>query len=119
MLIGDGGVAAGLQAFMLAGDTRAQAWVLALLQDEQPARAFGRALLESRTRPPSAAPPRGRQVCNCLDVSEPQIVAALGAATGSADERLAQLQLRLQCGTECGSCLPALRTMVRASLAPA
>jgi assimilatory nitrate reductase catalytic subunit len=113
---GAGGDAAGLQAFMLAGDTRAQAWVLALLQDEQPAAAFGRALLESRSRPPTAAAPRGRQVCNCLDVSEPNILAALGTASGSAEARLAQLQAKLKCGTECGSCLPALRTLVRDSL---
>ena len=116
---GAGGEAACLQAFMLAGDTRAQAWVLALLQDEQPAQAFGRALLESRSKPPMAAPPRGRQVCNCLDVSEPQIVAVLATATGAAEARLAQLQDGLKCGTSCGSCLPALRTMVRDSLAAA
>jgi assimilatory nitrate reductase catalytic subunit len=117
--MGDGGEAATLQAFLLAGDTRAQAWVLALLQDEQPARSFGRALLESRSKPPMAAPPRGRQVCNCLDVSEPQILAVLAAATGSAELRLQQLQAGLKCGTSCGSCLPALRTMVRDSLAAA
>ena len=113
---GEGGEAASLQAFLLAGDTRAQAWVLALLQDEQPARSFGRALLESRSKPPMAAPPRGRQVCNCLDVSEPQILAVLSTATGSAEARVAQLQDTLKCGTSCGSCLPALRTMVRDSL---
>jgi assimilatory nitrate reductase catalytic subunit len=117
MRIGEGGEGAGLQAFLLAGDTRAQAWVLALLQDEQPARAFGRALLESRSQPPTAAPPRGRQVCNCLDVSEPQILAALACADESAEGRLAHLQATLKCGTSCGSCLPALRTMVRDSLA--
>jgi assimilatory nitrate reductase catalytic subunit len=117
--IGAGEDAAGLQAFMLAGDTRAQAWVLALLQDEQPARAFGRALLESRSQPPGAAAPRGKQVCNCLDVSEPQIVQFLAGASGPAEARLAALQRALECGTRCGSCLPALRTMVRASVSTA
>jgi assimilatory nitrate reductase catalytic subunit len=111
--------AATLQAFLLAGDTRAQAWVLALLQDEQPARSFGRALLESRSKPPGAAVPRGLQVCNCLDVSEPQIMAVLGTASGSPESRLAQLQATLKCGTSCGSCLPALRTMVRDSVVAA
>ncbi|KNZ33722.1 MAG: nitrate reductase [Methylibium sp. NZG] len=119
MRIEDGGEAAGLQAFLLAGDTRAQAWVLALLQDEQPARSFGRALLESRSQPPGAAVPRGRQVCNCLDVSEPHILAALANASGSAEARVAQLQATLKCGTSCGSCLPALRTMARDSMTAA
>ncbi len=119
MLIGPGDDATALQAFMLAGDTRAQAWVLALLQDKQPARSFGRALLENRSKPPTAAPPRGRQVCNCLDVSEPRIIAVLSGASGSAEQRLARLQAQLKCGTECGSCLPALRSLVRDALVAA
>ena len=34
-----------LEAFLLAGDTRAEAWIKALLQDQLPAQAFGRQLL--------------------------------------------------------------------------
>jgi len=34
-------------------------------------------------------------------------------------ERLARLQAELKCGTDCGSCLPALRTLVRDTVAMA
>ena len=101
-----------LEAFLLAGDASAASWVLALLKDNLPARAFGQALLSGRAIPTSAVPQRAPQVCNCFDVGRDAIVDALATCSGSADARLAQLQRRLQCGTQCGSCLPALRTLV-------
>ena len=47
------------------------------------------------------------------------IVAALAQCTGSEDERLHAVQARLRCGTQCGSCLPALRALVRQTAATA
>ena len=109
-----------LEAFLLAGDTRAEAWVLPLLQQREPAQAFGRALLAASATPPVAVVARGKQICSCLDVTEPQIAAALARLDGSPDERLASLQRELRCGTQCGSCLPSLRTLVRTTaVAPA
>ncbi|TSE27140.1 nitrate reductase [Tepidimonas aquatica] len=105
-----------LEAFLLAGDTRAERWVRALLHDELPAQAYGRALLVPSAEPPSALAPRSRQVCTCLNVTESDIVATLAQCHGSAEERLAQLQAQRRCGTQCGSCLPELRRLVRASL---
>ena len=102
-----------LQAFVLAGDIQAAGWVSALLMDDLPAQGYGRALLAGTALPPLAVPARGVQVCNCLDVTEPQIVAALERCSGTADARLAQLQTALKCGTQCGSCLPALRRQVQ------
>jgi assimilatory nitrate reductase catalytic subunit len=103
---------AALDAFMLAGDAGAASWVLTLLKDSLPARAFGQALLSGRASPPRAVPQRAPQVCNCFDVGRDTIVDALATCSGNADARLVQLQRRLQCGTQCGSCLPALRTLV-------
>ncbi len=102
-----------LDGFLLAGDTAAQDWVLALLKDGQPARGFGRALLTNTANPLGVAPRRGAQVCTCFDVREPEILATLARCQGNVDERLAQLQGQLRCGTNCGSCLPALRKLVR------
>jgi assimilatory nitrate reductase catalytic subunit len=62
-------------------------------------------------------PERGAQVCSCFDVTAPQIEAELTRCSGTPDARLAQLQAQLRCGTNCGSCLPQLRSMVRASSA--
>jgi assimilatory nitrate reductase catalytic subunit len=87
--------------------------VLALLQQRQPAAAFGRALLAASRQPPQPVTERSPQVCACHDVSEARIVAALARAVGSADERLQTLQRSLRCGTDCGSCLPAVKTLVQ------
>jgi assimilatory nitrate reductase catalytic subunit len=100
-----------LTAFMLAGDASAEAWVRTLMQDQAPVQHLAAQLLR-----PGAAPPglvtKAVQVCNCFDVSHTQITESLATCEGSANERLAQLQSRLKCGTLCGSCLPALRQLV-------
>ncbi|MBE2245515.1 MAG: molybdopterin-dependent oxidoreductase, partial [Burkholderiaceae bacterium] len=102
-----------LRAFVLAGDTAADDWVLELLRERAPAAAFGRALLAASRQPPQALAPRSPQVCACHDVSERRIVQTLSTLQGGADARLQALQQRLRCGTQCGSCLPALRGLVQ------
>jgi assimilatory nitrate reductase catalytic subunit len=54
-------------------------------------------------------------VCTCFNVTDLAIQAELGRCTGSPEERLASLQGALKCGTNCGSCLPELKRMVRAT----
>ena len=102
-----------LQAFLLAGDTRAEAWITPLLQQQLPAQAYGRALLSPGAAAPGSAPMpvRERQVCSCFDVSQSRIVVALNGAAGSPNERLARVQSQLRCGTQCGSCLPELKRL--------
>jgi assimilatory nitrate reductase catalytic subunit len=56
--------------------------------------------------------PRSRQICTCFDVDEARVVARLQGCPGNAAERLASLQAELRCGSNCGSCLPALRALV-------
>jgi assimilatory nitrate reductase catalytic subunit len=113
MHLSGAGAATRLEGFLLAGDISAEAWVRPLLQGELPAQAYGRTLLIPGAKPPLAVAPRGRQVCSCFDVSESQIGATLAATTGAPEVRLAQLQGALKCGTQCGSCLPELRRLVR------
>jgi assimilatory nitrate reductase catalytic subunit len=57
---------------------------------------------------------RGKQVCACFNVSDLAISGHLARCSGSPQERLASLQKTLQCGTNCGSCVPELQRMVRA-----
>jgi assimilatory nitrate reductase catalytic subunit len=116
MRLAEDGESSPLQAFVLAGDIRARDWVLPLWRDAQPARALGTRLLAASPQAPAAFKPRGAQVCSCFDVGEAQIRATLATLQGPADARLAQLQQRLQCGTNCGSCKPALRMLVGQSL---
>ena len=103
-----------VEALLLGGDTSAESWLKAVLQDEQPAQAYGRLLLLPGAKPPTAVPARGRQVCTCFDVGEAAITATLAALGGDDDSRLASLQAKLQCGTNCGSCIPELRRLLRA-----
>jgi len=105
-----------LNAFVLAGDTSAQAWIKTLLQDELPAQAYGRLLLLPSARPPVAVQARGKQICTCFNVTESAISDKLATCTGNEDQRLGQLQAALQCGTNCGSCLPEVKRMVRFSI---
>ena len=104
-----------LEGFLLAGDTSAEPWIKALLQDQLPAQAYGRQLLRPGAAAPAGVAARGRTVCSCLGVTETAITAQLAAAEGADGERLAALQASLKCGTSCGSCLPELKRMVRAS----
>ncbi|HET9645069.1 MAG TPA: molybdopterin dinucleotide binding domain-containing protein, partial [Burkholderiaceae bacterium] len=107
-----------LEAFLLAGDVSAEGWIKALLQQQLPAQAYGRMLLLPSAKAPVAVTLRGKQVCSCFDVSEPQIRESLSRCDGGGEQRLAQLQQQLKCGTNCGSCLPELKRMVR-SIVPA
>lgn len=108
-----------LEGFMLAGDTTAEGWVRTLLQQELPAESYGRLLLVPASKPPAALKATGRQVCSCFDVSETRIVERLADCRGTEDQRLAELQQALRCGTNCGSCVPELRRLVRAQSAAA
>ncbi|MEP6824363.1 MAG: (2Fe-2S)-binding protein, partial [Ramlibacter sp.] len=100
----------------LAGDVSAQAWIKALLQDELPAQAYGRLLLLPGAKPPVAVQSRGRQVCTCFNVTDTAIQEQLVQSTGFAADRLEALQAELKCGTNCGSCVPELKRMVRAAM---
>ncbi|MES2944936.1 MAG: molybdopterin-dependent oxidoreductase [Pseudomonadota bacterium] len=117
-----------LLGFVLAGDTSAEAWIKTLLQDELPAQAYGRLLLLPGAKAPVAVQSRGKLVCTCLNVTDAAIEAHLaslsqGVALGgdgagflaTDEERLASLQNTLKCGTNCGSCVPELKRLVRSA----
>jgi assimilatory nitrate reductase catalytic subunit len=106
-----------LTGFLLAGDTRAEAWIKSLLEGELPAQSYGRLLLSPGAKAPLAVAPRGKLVCTCLNVTDAAIEGYLGSAQGTDSERLALVQAALKCGTNCGSCVPELKRMVRSSQA--
>ncbi|MEO6322743.1 MAG: molybdopterin-dependent oxidoreductase [Polaromonas sp.] len=111
-----------LTGFVLAGDTSAESWIATLLKEELPAQAYGRLLLLPGAKPPVAVQSRGKPVCSCFNVSDIAIDEYLnrfsqgaGAASATDEERLASLQDRLKCGTNCGSCIPELKRRVRSA----
>lgn len=114
------GNATTLEGIVLAGDTSAEAWLKTLLQEELPAQTYGRLLLVPGAHAPVAVQSRGKPVCTCFNVTDAAITAQLAHCRGTDEDRLAQLQGQLRCGTNCGSCVPELKRMVRATgpLAP-
>jgi assimilatory nitrate reductase catalytic subunit len=112
-----------LTGFLLAGDTSAEAWIKTVLEGELPAQTYGRLLLSPGSKPPIAVQTRGKLVCTCLNVTDAAIDAHLHdmAQTGgnhmltTDTDRLASLQSALKCGTNCGSCVPELKRMVRSA----
>ncbi len=102
-----------LDAFLLAGDTSAQAWISTLLLESLPAHHYGRALLMPGAKPPVPVVSRGKIVCTCFGVTDTAIAQHLKQSSGSQAQRLESLQATLKCGTNCGSCLPQVRGMVQ------
>ena len=99
----DGGV---VQSVCLSGETVAQEWLKNMMAEGAPADAVRAWILAPLSAPPRGSFNRGRIVCNCLDVAETEIRSVLAGGAG-----LAQLQEKLKCGTECGSCVPELRRL--------
>ena len=66
---------------------------------------------------PSGYRSRGRIVCSCHAVAEPDIAAKIAACAGPGDAILASLQDALRCGTNCGSCVPELKQMIAIQVA--
>ncbi|MCS4266127.1 nitrate reductase [Serratia sp. BIGb0163] len=65
------------------------------------------ALLAGRGAPGQSA--AGATICSCFGVGENRIIAAIQAGCHSAEA----LGARLQCGTNCGSCLPELKKLIQ------
>ncbi len=102
-----------LRACLLAGDTRAEAWLKPLLESGDATTAHGQRLLMPGADAPLPQAARGRPVCGCFGVTDTAIRATLATLDGPDDARLAALQARLSCGTGCGSCVPELQRLVR------
>ena len=56
----------------------------------------------------SSEPDQGKLICSCFKVSEQSITDAIEAGASSAEE----LGQQLQCGTNCGSCIPELNNLI-------
>jgi len=102
-----------LDAFLIAGDTSAEAWLKTLLQTQASTQGYGRRLLMTGSKPPVALVNAGSTVCSCVGVKDLAIQTHLQTCSGDETQRLAALQGALKCGTQCGSCVPELRRMIR------
>ena len=105
-----------LHGLLRVGEAGEGAWLQALWREAAAVAPHGRRLLAPEAGPAQDLAPRSPQVCNCFDVSEARIRGQLAQCAGADPaERLRALQGALRCGTQCGSCLPALRRLVDAT----
>ena len=93
----------------LIGETLAADWLKQVMQQGQFTDELRRWALAPLSAPPTGQKSRGKIVCNCFDVSENEII-----ETCEAGADFQTLQAKLQCGTNCGSCVPELKRLVRA-----
>lgn len=96
-----------LAAVRLMGETAAQAWLKDWMTQGVPVDELRRFLLAPVPATPADFSPRGRVVCNCWNVPEREIAAAIEAGAS-----LQALQQTLRCGTQCGACVPELKRML-------
>ena len=104
-----------LESLLLCGDTRAADTLLPLLQSRQTLPMSSRQLLQPEVTTDALHATARCMVCSCWGVDAHSITAQLTVSQGSDAQRLQQLQDTLHCGTQCGSCLPTLRQMVRST----
>lgn len=117
------GQTATLNKVFLAGNVESEGWLRNYFDqqlDVMPLRSF---LLAPASQPPGVQTEAVRMVCNCVGVSEQAIQAGIAIACAKspgsnlcADENqlLSGLQGSLKCGTQCGSCVPEIRKLIRA-----
>lgn len=96
-----------LTGLRLTGETAAAGWLRELMIERAPADTVRRWLLAPLAAPPVANSKRGRIVCNCMNVSESEIRAALAQGAD-----FSGLQQTLKCGTSCGSCVPEIKRLL-------
>ncbi len=99
----------------LAGDLAAETWMRDFFLSGASVIELRQRLLAGSAAAPQGFKPRGKVVCNCFNVSENEIIDFCATANGDSFMKLTHLQSAKECGTNCGSCLPELRSLVAAS----
>jgi len=92
----------------LVGEILATEWLKQVMTHGQFTDDLRRWALAPVNAPPTGHRTRGKIICNCLDVSENEIVENIEMGAD-----LLTLQAKLKCGTECGSCVPELKKLVQ------
>jgi len=91
----------------LIGEALAADWLKQVMLEGEFTDDLRRWALAPLSTPPTGQKSRGKIICNCLDVSENEII-----ETCQAGADLETLKTKLKCGTECGSCVPELKRLV-------
>ena len=92
----------------LMGEILAAEWLKEVMTTGAFSPELRRWALAPLSTPPDGQRGRGKIICNCLDVAENDIIDTIELGAD-----LITLQNKLKCGTECGSCVPELKRLVR------
>jgi assimilatory nitrate reductase catalytic subunit len=92
----------------LVGETLAADWLKDVMTTGQFTEDLRKWALAPLSAPPNGQRGRGKIICNCLDISQNEIIDNIGLGAD-----LITLQNKLKCGTECGSCMPELKRLVQ------
>jgi assimilatory nitrate reductase catalytic subunit len=106
----------------LSGDLQAEHWMRDFFLSGASVIELRQRLLAGSASAPDGFKARGKVVCNCFNVTEREIVEFCANATNAGltiTSKFAALQTAKKCGTNCGSCVPELKTMIAASSAAA
>jgi len=104
VMVTDGRVA----GVRLTGETAAREWLKDAMAQGLAVEPVRRWVLAPLSVPPAGSTSRGRIVCNCHNVAESEICAEVERGAD-----LPTLQAKLKCGTDCGSCVPELKQLVK------
>ncbi len=96
-----------LTGLRLIGETLAMPWLKQVMLEGDFNQELRQWALAPVSKAPTGKPTRGKIICNCLDVSENEVI-----ETCQAGADLATLQEKRRCGTQCGSCVPELKRLV-------
>ena len=104
-----------LRAVRMSGaeqDLIAEPWLKDWLARAEPIEPVRKLLMIPTAVTPAGFAPRGNVVCSCFNVTDREIGTILRDRAHPAGEALIRIQEKLQCGTNCGSCLPELRRLI-------
>lgn len=103
-----------VDGFLLTGDTSPAAALIEQIRTAAPWQGPRHAIvLLGGDTPVRSLAPRVRVLCNCKQVTQPQIEQAIATGAG-----LDELKATLGCGTVCGSCVPEIKRLLNTT-APA
>lgn len=91
----------------LTGETAGREWLKDVMAQGVSADTVRPWVLAPISAPPVGGRSRGRIICNCVDVAEREIREVIVQGGD-----MPALQAKLQCGTECGSCVPELKRLI-------
>ncbi len=104
-----------LRAVRMSGaehDLIAEPWLKDWLAHAEPIEPVRKLLMIPSAVTPAGFAPRGNVVCSCFNVTDREIGTTLRGRAHPTGEALIRIQEKLQCGTNCGSCLPEVRRLI-------